>query len=178
MLFWILQDRRADVSICIKLWSRDSPHIQGCGHWQCEGSIINPCKYASKPLRPTPSERERMRMLERQGMISARFSNDSILDKQRGKRWSLFHFEDGTFVTRDRFVSAVREALKIIGIDPSKYSGHSFCRGAATTAQSRGITDVTVKMLRRWKSSAYTRHIQTPRSQLAAFSLQLAYMDS
>ena len=98
----------------------------------------------------------------------------AYLTSRRGKDGPLFQFEDGTFLTRDRFVSAVREALKIIGIDPSKYSGHRFRRGAATTAQSRGIIDVTIKMLGRWKSSAYTRYIQTPRSQLAAFSSQLA----
>jgi len=96
------------------------------------------------------------------------------LSSRGGQDGPLFLFEDGTFLTKDRFVSAVREALKLIGIDPSKYSGHSFRRGAATTAQSRGISDVTIKMLGRWKSSAYTRYIQTPRSQLAAFSSQLA----
>ena len=98
----------------------------------------------------------------------------AYLSSRGGQDGPLFLFEDGTFLTKDRFVSAVREALKLIGIDPSKYSGHSFRRGAATTAQSRGISDVTIKMLGRWKSSAYTRYIQTPRSQLAAFSSQLA----
>jgi len=92
-----------------------------------------------------------------------------------GQDGTLFHFEDGNFLTKDRFfVSAVREALKLIGIDPSKYSGHSFRRRVATTAQSRGISDVTIKMLSRLKSLAYTRYIQTPRSQMAAFSSQLA----
>jgi len=98
----------------------------------------------------------------------------AYLSSRGGQDGPLFLFEDGTFLTKDQFVSAVREALKFIRIDPSKYSGHSFRQGAATTAQSRGISDVTIKMLGRWKSSVYTRYIQTPRSQLAAFSSQLA----
>ena len=41
------------------------------------------------------------------------------------------------------------------GIDFVPYSGHSFRSGAATTAAKQGISDATIKMLGRWKSSAY-----------------------
>ncbi len=42
----------------------------------------------------------------------------------------LFRFQNGQLLTRERFVSRVRQALKQPGIDPSKYAGHSFRSGA------------------------------------------------
>ncbi len=53
----------------------------------------------------------------------------------RGRRQGpLFLFADGTYLTRLRLVEALRQALGKAGIDPTKYSGHSFRIGAATTA--------------------------------------------
>jgi hypothetical protein len=40
-------------------------------------------------------------------------------------------------------------------LDSSKYSGHSFRSGAATTAVRRGIGDATIQMLGRWKSEVH-----------------------
>jgi len=76
-------------------------------------------------------------------------------------------------LTRQRFVARVREALTLAGIDCSPYSGHSFRSGAATTASKCGISDATIKMLGRWKSSAYQLYVKTPRDQLARVSLEL-----
>ena len=42
-------------------------------------------------------------------------------------------------LTRQRFIAAVRRALVEAGIDPSRYAGHSFRVGAATTAALRGL---------------------------------------
>ena len=86
----------------------------------------------------------------------------------------LFMFRDNKPLTRSRFVIRVREALRIMGIDESPYSGHSFRSGAATTAAREGIEDSTIKMLGRWRSSAYHRYIKMPREQLAQVSGRLA----
>ena len=51
----------------------------------------------------------------------------------------LFQFRDGRFLTRARFVAAVRSALVKVGLDARLYSGHSFRIGAATTAAFCGI---------------------------------------
>ena len=51
----------------------------------------------------------------------------------------------------------MREALRQAGVDASKFAGHSFRRGAATTALEKVISDATIKMLGRWRSEAYTR---------------------
>ena len=60
-----------------------------------------------------------------------------------------FMFGRGRFLTRQRFVAAVRDALKVAGIECSKYCGHSFRIGAATTAATRGMEDALIKMLGR-----------------------------
>ena len=85
----------------------------------------------------------------------------------------FFRFHDGKPLTRARFVAGVREALAKAGVDNSAYSGHSFRSGAATTAAKQGISDSTIKMMGRWKSSAYQLYIKTPREQLASISRRL-----
>ena len=85
----------------------------------------------------------------------------------------LFKFQDGKPLTRQRFVARAREALSSAGVDCSAYSGHSFRSGAATTAAKCGVSDAMIKMLGRWKSSAYQLYIKTPRDQLARISMEL-----
>ena len=85
----------------------------------------------------------------------------------------LLRFADGRPLTRARFVSKTRAALQTAKVDVKAYSGHSFRIGAATTAARQGISDASIKMLGRWKSSAYQLYIKTPRKQLAEFSQQL-----
>jgi site-specific recombinase XerD len=86
----------------------------------------------------------------------------------------FFVYMDGLPLTRDRLVTAVRQALARAGMDISHYSGHSFRVGAATTASQAGLSDATVKMLGRWQLEAYQRYIRTPRESLAAISRHLA----
>lgn len=89
----------------------------------------------------------------------------------RGKtEGPLFQFPDGTYLTRHRLVSAVREAVGKAGLDPAKYCGHSFRIGAATTAAKKGMEDSTIKTLGRWRSLAYLEYIRIPREQLANYS--------
>ena len=89
------------------------------------------------------------------------------------KKGPLFQFEDGRLLTT-RFVTEVRGGLQKAGIDPSKYSGHSFRIGAATTAAAKGIEDCIIKTLGRWESLAYLQYVKIPRSQLAGYSNMLA----
>ena len=56
----------------------------------------------------------------------------------------LFVFKDGSFLTRDRLVAAIRRALSYAGINTSGFSGHSFRIGAATTAAVVGVEDSTI----------------------------------
>ena len=90
------------------------------------------------------------------------------------QREALFRFQDGRLLTRQRFVKEVRKALQQAGIDQSKYCGHSFRIGAATTAAARGMEDSVIKTLGRWRSLAYLDYVRIPRKQLARFSCLLA----
>ena len=80
----------------------------------------------------------------------------------------FFLFQDGKFLTRDRFVTEVREALALAGLDSGLYAGHSFRIGAATTAAQCGIPDSLIKTLGRWQSAAYMVYIRTPRDTLCS----------
>ena len=82
----------------------------------------------------------------------------------------FFRFENGSPLTRSKFVERVKEALSLAGVDCTAYSGHSFRIGAATAAAKQGISDTTIKMLGRWRSSAYQVYIRTSREQLASYS--------
>ena len=85
----------------------------------------------------------------------------------------FFRFSDGRCLTRDLFVSGVKLALQAAGVESSKYAGHSFRIGAATTAALCGLQDSLIKTLGRWESSAYTLYIRTPRHTLCAVAQSL-----
>lgn len=85
----------------------------------------------------------------------------------------LFIFEDGSPLSRPKLIQYLRQALRMAGIDDSGFSGHSFRIGAATTAAKAGLSDSLIKMLGRWKSSAFTLYIRTPWQHLASASAAL-----
>ena len=85
----------------------------------------------------------------------------------------FFCFRDGKPLTHSRLVAKLKESIQAVGVNCAAYSGHSFRSGAATTAAHQGIGDATIKILGRWKSSAYQLYIKTPREQLAAVSWAL-----
>ena len=80
----------------------------------------------------------------------------------------LFVFLDDSYLTRDKLVVHVRQGLRLMGVDPTCFSGHSFWFRAATTAAQVGVEDATIKMLGR-----YQCYIRTPRDQLASLSSRL-----
>ena len=96
---------------------------------------------------------------------------------QRGSEHGpLFRFEDGSSLSRQRLVTAIRSALQSQGVPPvvlSGISGHSFRIGAATAAARAGVQDSTIQTLGRWRSSSFLRYIRTPGSQLASVSPRL-----
>jgi len=49
--------------------------------------------------------------------------------------------------------------LGMIGVDPAKYSGHSFRRGGATFAHRLGVDPLLIKRMGDWRSDAYRRYI-------------------
>jgi hypothetical protein len=67
-------------------------------------------------------------------------------------------------------VDELHRVLREVGVDSTKFNGHSFRIGAATTAAKKGMEDSVIKTLGRWRSLAYLQYIQIPRSQLAQYS--------
>ena len=78
----------------------------------------------------------------------------------------LFIFPDNRPITRSFFASQLSACLLHAGYDPTFYKCHSFRIGSATTAASRGFTEVQIQAMRRWKSSAFRRYIRIPMMQL------------
>ena len=78
--------------------------------------------------------------------------------------------QNGAPLTKPALVRRVREALTVLGLDPTSYAGHSFRIGAATTAACAGIEDSAIRSLGRWKSDAVLRYIRTPGEQLASYA--------
>ena len=105
----------------------------------------------------------------------------AILSYLTYRGWKLgpsFIFANGKYLTRESFVRGVRSALELGGIAASRYSGHSFRIGAATSAAMAGVSDAMIKTLGWWQSSAYTLYIRTPPDQLRAASCKLARSQS
>ena len=86
----------------------------------------------------------------------------------------LFLFNDGSVLSRPRLVQALHQALRAAGVDDSRFSGHSFRIGAATTAARVGLPDSLIITLGRWKSSTFARYIRTSWQDLSAVSAALA----
>ena len=85
----------------------------------------------------------------------------------------LFIHSDGTPLTRPKLVTEVRGALTGDGMDLSRYTGHSFRIGAASSAAQAGVPDSLIQTLGRWRSSAFQRYIRTPTSTLLSVPLRL-----
>lgn len=80
----------------------------------------------------------------------------------------LFEIENGTF-TRDMVTEVLRLTLILAGI-LGHYSGHSFRRGAATSAREAGLSNDEIQLLGRWKSECYRLYIVTHPSRILAVS--------
>lgn len=74
---------------------------------------------------------------------------------------------------RAYFVQQVQAALTAQGLQGSKFNGHSFRIGAASSASAGGVPDSTIKTLGRWRSFAYQGYIRPSEPELARVSSQL-----
>ena len=91
--------------------------------------------------------------------------NYLVLPRVNAKTTAVFGFSDGQPLTRTRFVMELRTALAKAGIDATKFAGHSFRIGAATTPATCGMPDSLIQTLGIWESMAYTLYIRTPPSE-------------
>ena len=85
----------------------------------------------------------------------------------------FFRDSAGVAITKERFVAETRRCLESAGLQQGDYAGHSFRIGAATTAAMVGISDSSIQMLGRWRSSAFLQYIRTPKEKVATLSASL-----
>lgn len=88
---------------------------------------------------------------------------DIILDylQIRGSQpGTLFITLSGGIVSRDTFCNCLASALKYCNLDSSRYKGHSFRIGAASHAAEKGMSDLQIRLLGRWKSNAFLKYIR------------------
>jgi integrase len=79
-------------------------------------------------------------------------------------------------MTHSNFVGGFKALVRALGLDWSKFSGHSFRRGGATYCFNLGVDDTLIKLLGDWSSDAYLlydettkeRRLELPRAMAAA----------
>ena len=86
----------------------------------------------------------------------------------------LFLTQSGAPLARPSLVTELRGALSKLGLEADQYSGHSFRKGAATTAAAQGIPDSQIKLLGRRKSSAFQRYLHPSTSDMASLAARLS----
>jgi hypothetical protein len=78
----------------------------------------------------------------------------------------LFQLPNGTLLTKKASVELVRRTLLAAGEDGSRYHGHSWRRGAATSAMAAGFNEAEIQLLGRWKSDAWKLYADVDPSRL------------
>ena len=90
---------------------------------------------------------------------------DPIAWWERHLRLSPAHHTDPALMsangptTRQRFIHWTKANIAYAGLNPTRYSGHSYRRGGATFAFSAGAPAEWVRAIGDWRSSAYLRYI-------------------
>lgn len=69
-------------------------------------------------------------------------------------------FDTDRGFNRQRVTNVLRNTLSTLGYK-GNYSGHSFRRGAATSASRSGLSEDDIMTLGRWKSDSYRLYIET-----------------
>ena len=92
----------------------------------------------------------------------------------------LFQFTNGVILSKTCLVQTIKLFAVRSGIDPSKYSGHSFriggCHynGLCTNVGRVSMADWEIKLAGRWTSDAYQRYIRAPVPLLIHFARRMA----
>ena len=74
---------------------------------------------------------------------------------------ALFIMEDGNPLNRKTCIRDLKLIIHQVGLDDSKFNGHSLRIGAATTCSAIRMEDHLIKTLGRWSSDCYTSYIHT-----------------
>ena len=79
----------------------------------------------------------------------------------RGNRGgAIFITRGGIPIAREAFALQLSEAIRLCGLDPVCYKGHSFRTGAASYAAGQGMSDSQIRIMGRWKSNAFHKYVR------------------
>ena len=86
---------------------------------------------------------------------------------------ALFEERPGMPLSRGFFLKMIRAALLHAGYNPSEFAGHSFRRGAASSAAVAGYSDYEIQLLGRWRSDAFKLYLEVDQARLLQLSRTL-----
>jgi len=98
----------------------------------------------------------------------------ALLVRRGNATGPLFYYANSKPLTQSDFTREVHHAVELTGVEPQRYSGHSFMAGAALVAANQRVGDATIKLLGRWWSSAYQVYIKTSPANLAKLTSRIA----
>lgn len=86
----------------------------------------------------------------------------------------LFVWSSGE-VLNSRDVSLLLKGLvSLCGLEPDRFTAHSFRIGGATSLVRRGVQPAVIKQLGRWKSNVYCLYSRLSLDQLASYTFKMA----
>ena len=101
--------------------------------------------------------RKRMRLAKKRGFGDLRLSAEA----------PLFMLSDGSILWRGHVTDCLKQCASKLDLDESRFTGHSFRIGGATSLARRGVPDYIIKMLGRWKSQTFRVYCRYNRIGLA-----------
>ena len=95
------------------------------------------------------------------GSLSCPVENMSKFLALRGRsQGPLFTTVYATAVDRRVFSAELRTVIQKLGLDPKRYTSHSFRIGAASSLAAEGESDAQIRQAGRWVSSAFLSYIR------------------
>lgn len=88
-------------------------------------------------------------------------ANLQLFLRHRGEQpGPLFANPNGRGIARDNFDRWLKSTVTFIGLDPTRFKGHSLRIGAASQAAHDGKSDAFIRTAGRWASDAFRRYIR------------------
>ena len=84
----------------------------------------------------------------------------AIRPDMRNRQEQFFMFRDNSPVQAHHLRTVLKELIKMAGLRPELYSGHSLRIGRASQLAKLGVSVETIKKLGRWRSNAVFRYLR------------------
>ncbi|VDI28484.1 Hypothetical predicted protein [Mytilus galloprovincialis] len=154
-----------------------------CGEFTCRSYNDNSCTVLLQDITVDPTKqffifrlRSSKRDPFRQGVNITIYENDTFKPVDTMSKYLSIRYNNGALpksplfvedefqsspLSRETFISSLRQLLDTLGYNTVKFCGHSFRIGAATSAAACGVEDHIIQTLGRWSLDCYIRYIRT-----------------